>query len=88
MLLLEDAVGMTWLQNLISAILVAFTNLGTAILNFIKQGFITLFLETSEQGVITGPSALAFFMFFLIGVSLVIGLTTLIFRLMRNKGNI
>lgn len=79
---------MTWLENLISAILVAFTNLGTAILNFIRDGFVELFLKTTEQGQITGPTELAIFMFFLIGVSLVIGLTTLIFRLMRNKGNI
>lgn len=79
---------MTWLGQLISAITQAFTNLGETILNFIKTGFVTLFLETSEQGAITGPSELAIFMFFLIGLSLVIGLTTLIFRMMRNRGNI
>lgn len=82
---------MTWLQQFIEAILVAFTDLGTAILNFIKNGFITLFLETSlVDGVqtITGVAPLGLFMFFLVGVSLVIGLTTLIFRIMRNRGKV
>lgn len=77
---------MTWLTQLISAITAAFTDLGTTILTFIKEGFTTLFLEVSE-GNITGPSELAIFMFFLIGVSLVIGLTTLVFRIVGNKGN-
>lgn len=82
---------MTWLQQFIQAILVAFERLGTAILNFIKDGFITLFLETTEvEGVqtISGVSSLGLFMFFLVGVSLVIGLTTLIFRIMRNRGKV
>lgn len=68
--------------------MVAFTDLGTTILSFIKDGFITLFLNVNEQGVVQGPSELALLMFFLIGVSLVIGLTTLIFRIIRNKGNV
>lgn len=77
---------MTWLTQLISAITAAFTDLGTTILTFIKDGFTTLFLNV-EEGAVTGPSELAIFMFFLIGISLVIGLTTLVFRIVGNKGN-
>lgn len=85
--------AMGWLGDLVSAILSAFTDLGTTILNFIKNGFITLFLESTTDATtgavtITGASPLAIFMFFLCGVSLVIGLTTLIFRLMKNRGNV
>jgi len=76
-----------WFVTLIQAMLLAFQDLGTTILNFIKEGFTTLFLETSN-GAVTGPSNLAIFLFALMGISLVIGLTTLVFRLMRNKGNI
>ena len=77
----------SWLGDLIESIGVAFTDLGDLILTFIKEGFTLLFLEVNN-GTITGPSNLAIFMFFLIGIALVIGLTTLIFRIMRNRGNV
>lgn len=77
----------SWLAKLIESIGVAFSDLGNLILTFIKDGFTLLFLEVNN-GTITGPSNLAIFMFFLIGIALVIGLTTLIFRIMRNRGNV
>jgi len=84
---------LTWLQQFIDAILEAFGTLGTTILTFIKDGFVTLFLETTEDATthavtITGVAPLGLFMFLTIGISLVIGLTTLVFRIMRNKGKL
>ena len=74
----------SWVGDLISNIVETFTDLGTAVFNFLKDGFVTLFLETSE-GVITGVSAFGIFGFVLIGISLCLGLTKFITSMVRRK---
>lgn len=74
----------SWVGDLISNIVETFTVLGTAVFNFLKDGFVTLFLETSE-GVITGVSAFGIFSFVLIGIALCLGLTKFITSMVRRK---
>lgn len=76
---------MSWITDLINAITTTFTNLGTAVFNFLKDGFVTLFLEVDGQGAITGVSAFGIFGFVLMGISLVLGLTYFITNLVRRK---
>lgn len=73
----------TWVSQLIEAIISVFTNLGTAILEFIKEGFTTLFLEVGEGGAITGLSNLGIFTFVTTGISMVMGLTYVIYNLVK-----
>lgn len=84
------AAAASWLGDIIDNIVGVFTDLGTAILNFIKDGFVSLFLTTSvSDGVttITGVSPLGIMMFILVGISLTIGLTRLIFGLVKHTGH-
>lgn len=76
---------MSWVTDIINAITQAFTNLGTAVFNFLKDGFTTLFLETDAQGAVTGVSTFGIFGFVLMGISLVLGLTYFITNLVRRK---
>ena len=76
---------MTWVTDIINAITSTFTNIGTAIFNFLKDGFVTLFLETDAQGAVTGVSSFGIFGFVLMGLSLVLGLTYFITNLVRRK---
>ena len=66
------------INGIIEAITGAFTELGQAVINLIKDGFIWLFTEytKSETGVytITGVSAFGYFVFILMGISLCLGL--------------
>lgn len=75
----------TWISDIIDAITDTFTGIGDAIFNFLKDGFITLFMETDAQGAITGVSAFGIFGFVLMGLSLVLGLTYFITNLVRRK---
>lgn len=79
---------MSWVADLFTAIGQAFTNLGSQVLTFLKDGFVTLFLETTvSDGVttITGISPFGIFGFVLIGISLVLGLTKFITSMVRRK---
>lgn len=76
---------MTWVTDIINAITSTFTNLGTAIFNFLKDGFVTLFMKTDAQGAITGVSEFGIFSFVLMGIALVLGLTYFITNLVRRK---
>lgn len=77
---------MDWIGQIINAITQTFTNLGSAVFNFLKDGFVSLFLETNaETGAITGVSAFGIFGFVLMGISLVLGLTYFITNLVRRK---
>ena len=60
----------TWIGQLIQAITTTFTDLGTAVFNFLKDGFTTLFLEVDAQGAVTGVSNFGIFTFVLIGMLL------------------
>ena len=73
----------SWITQIIDAITSVFTDLGTAILTFIKDGFTTLFLEVDGSGTITGLSNFGAFSFVLMGISLVMGLTYVIFNLVK-----
>lgn len=74
-----------WVGDLISNIVETFQDLGTAVFNFLKDGFVTLFLEVSEQGAVTGVSAFGIFSFVLIGIALCLGLTKYITSMVRRK---
>ena len=76
---------MSWVTDIINAITSTFTNLGTAVFNFLKDGFVTLFLKTGENGAVTGVSEFGIFGFILMGLSLVLGLTYFITNLVRRK---
>lgn len=76
---------MSWITDLVNAITSTFTNLGTAIFNFLKDGFVTLFLETDAQGAVTGVSSFGIFSFVIMGISLVLGLTYFIVNMVRRK---
>lgn len=76
---------MTWISNIIDAITKTFTELGTAVFTFLKDGFTALFLETSSEGAVTGVSNFGIFGFILMGISLVLGLTYWIVSLVRRK---
>lgn len=74
--------------QIIQAITSSFTELGQAILGLLKNGFVWLFTEyTESQGVytITGISAFGYFVFILMGISLVCGLTYFITNMVRRS---
>lgn len=75
----------TWIGQIIQAITETFTNLGTSVFNFLKDGFTTLFLEVDGQGAVTGVSNFGLFGFVIMGISLVLGLTYFIVNLVRRK---
>lgn len=75
----------TWISQIITAITETFTNLGTAVFNFLKDGFTTLFLEVDGQGAVTGVSNFGLFAFIIMGISLTLGLTYFITNLVRRK---
>lgn len=73
-----------WITQLLENFLGSFTNVGTAVFNFLKEGFVTLFLKTSE-GAVTGPSEFGIFVFFCLGLTLCLGLTKFITSMCRRK---
>ena len=75
----------TWVGQIIDAITETFTDLGSAVFDFLKTGFTTLFLEVDAQGAVTGVSNFGIFGFVLMGISLVLGLTYFIVNLVRRK---
>lgn len=76
---------MDWISQLVTAITSTFTTLSTAVFNMLKNGFTTLFLETSSAGEITGVSTFGIFSFILIGISLCLGMTYFIVNMVRRK---
>lgn len=77
---------MSWITDLISAITDTFTELGTSVFNFLKDGFVTLMLEVdATSGSVTGVSSFGIFTFVLIGISLCLGLTKFITSMVRRK---
>lgn len=76
---------MSWITEIVTAITSTFTNLGNAIFDFLKDGFVTLFLETDAQGAVTGVSSFGIFGFVLMGIALCLGLTYFIVNLVRRK---
>ena len=76
---------MSWISNIVTAITSTFTDLGNAIFGMLKDGFVTLFLETDAQGAVTGVSSFGIFGFVLMGISLCLGLTYFIVNLVRRK---
>lgn len=79
------------LNDIVSAITGVFNGLGGAILNFLKVGFQVLFLNgTYSDGTFTpatggGITDLGTFIFAMLGIALVVGLTQWITSLVRRK---
>jgi len=79
------------IDGIVSAITGVFTELGTAILSFLKLGFQVVFLNgTVANGVFTpatggGITDLGTFLFAMLGIALVVGLTQWITSLVRRK---
>lgn len=69
------------IQGIVQAITSTFTDLGTAILQFLKDGFETVFLNAGK----TGLSNLGIFCFAMLGIALTIGMTRWITSLVRRK---
>ena len=69
------------IQGIIDALKSTFTDLGTAILAFLKSGFETIFLNDGK----TGLSNLGTFLFVMLSISLTVGLTRWITSLVRRK---
>lgn len=78
---------MTWITELTSAIATSLTSIGAAVFGFIKDGFVTLFLETDAQGAVTGVSAFGIFGFVAMGIALALGLTKFVTSIVRKRGN-
>lgn len=76
---------MGWITDIGSAITGIFTSLGNGILEFITSGFTRLFLEVSEAGAVTGVSNFGLFMFVLLGISIVMGLTYFLVNVVRKR---
>lgn len=76
---------MSWIEELVTAITSTFTNLGTSIFTFLKDGFMSLFFDVTSEGAIEGVSNFGIFSFVLMGVSLCLGLTYFIVNLVRRK---
>lgn len=78
-----------WVTALFEYLTSALKGVGDAILGFLKDGFITLFLTStkSSEGVvtITGISEFGIFAIVMLSISLVIGLTYFITNLVRRK---
>ena len=79
------------INGIVDAITGVFTELGTAILSFLKLGFQVIFLNgTVNDGVFTpasggGITDLGTFLFAMLGIALVVGLTQWITSLVRRK---
>lgn len=74
------------IQSIIDAITSVFTDLGTAVINLIKTGFIELFCETdSTTNAITGLSVFAYVSFVLMGISLTLGLVYYLVNMTRRS---
>lgn len=65
---------------IVQAITGSFESLGTAILEFIRDGFKTVFVNTTG-----GITEIGIFVFCMLGISLTIGLTRWIMSLVRRK---
>lgn len=76
---------MSWVGEIGSAITGIFTSLGNGILEFITSGFTTLFLKVSTEGAVTGISNFGYFMFVLLGISIVMGLTYFLVNVVRKR---
>lgn len=74
----------TWITELIESITSVFTDLGKAILGFVKTGFNELFFEEVADGAKT-LSDFAVFVFVLMGISVVMGLTYWITNLIHRS---
>ena len=70
---------------IVDVITSTFLTLGLGILTFIKDGFTTLFLEVDGSGITTGLSDFGVFSFVLMGISLVMGLTYVIYNFVKRK---
>ena len=79
----------TWLQQILQAITGSFQTLGDAVLGFLKRGFVELFCEYTgtldSTYTITGPSPIAYFVFIIMGISLVLGLTYYLVNMLRRS---
>lgn len=82
----------TVINEMLQAIITAFTTVGQAILTLVKNGFIWLFCEYSEvttDGVTTytptGLSPFAYFVFVLMSIAIVMSLTAFITNLVRRS---
>lgn len=76
------------LTDIIGAITGAFTTLGQAVIELIRNGFIWLFTTyTQSEGVytITGLSPFAYFVFVLMGISLCLGLVYFLVNMCRRS---
>lgn len=76
---------MSWVTEIVTAITSSLTSLGNAIFEFLKDGFVTLFLTTDGQGAITGVSPFGIFGFVLMGIALSMSLAYFITNLVRRK---
>ena len=77
---------MSWIADLVTAITSTFTTLGNAIFTFLKDGFVTLFLNVnSSTNAIEGVSEFGIFSFVIMGIGLCLGLTYFIVNLVRRK---
>lgn len=76
---------MGWISDIGSAITGIFSSLGNGILEFLTSGFTLLFLEVSEAGAVTGVSNFGIFMFVLLGISIVMGLTYFLVNVIRKR---
>ena len=76
---------MSWVTEIVTAITSSLTSIGNAIFEFLKDGFVTLFMETDAQGAVTGVSYFGIFGFVLMGIALAMGLAYFITNLVRRK---
>lgn len=78
-----------WLQAILEAITGAFTTLGSAVIGFLKRGFVQLFCEYTGDldgsYTITGASPIAYYVFIIMGISLVLGLTYYLVNMLRRS---
>lgn len=87
-LTVKAALVLTWIGDILDAMTEGFTNLGTAILTFIKTGFMDLFLIYTESGgtiTVQGASYFGIFTFVCLGIALTVSLTHWITNLCRRK---
>lgn len=76
------------ITDIVAAITGAFTSLGQAVIQLLKNGFIWLFTEyTESNGVytISGISAFGYFVFILMGLSLCLGLVYFLVNMVRRS---
>ena len=75
----------SWASDIVGAMTSSFTELTTAVMGAINNGFTKLFLVSDSTGAITGVSDFGKFTFILLGISLALGLTKFITSLVRRK---